>query len=56
MEIKRCTEKYIADSGLNYTIIRLCGFMQVRVEHDFIALTARELFSMDVVVVSWKEV
>lgn len=29
MEIKRCTEKYIADSGLNYTIIRLCGFMQV---------------------------
>ncbi|EFJ04864.1 hypothetical protein SELMODRAFT_187737 [Selaginella moellendorffii] len=28
MEIKRCTEKYIADSGLNYTIIRLCGFMQ----------------------------
>lgn len=56
MEIKRCTEKYIADSGLNYTIIRLCGFMQVRVEHDFIALTARELFSMDVVVLSWKEV
>lgn len=28
MEIKRCTEKYIADSGLNYTIVRLCGFMQ----------------------------
>lgn len=30
MEIKRCTEKYIADSGLNYTIVRLCGFMQVK--------------------------
>eukprot|EP00252_Welwitschia_mirabilis_P027709 TRINITY_DN957_c0_g1_i2.p1 TRINITY_DN957_c0_g1~~TRINITY_DN957_c0_g1_i2.p1 ORF type:complete len:371 (-),score=58.23 TRINITY_DN957_c0_g1_i2:175-1215(-) len=28
MEIKRCTEKYIQESGLNYTIIRLCGFMQ----------------------------
>lgn len=31
MEIKRCTEKYIADSGLNYTIVRLCGFMQVKI-------------------------
>ncbi|KAH7432003.1 hypothetical protein KP509_07G004000 [Ceratopteris richardii] len=28
MEIKRCTEKYLAESGLNYTILRLCGFMQ----------------------------
>ncbi|CAK9254237.1 unnamed protein product [Sphagnum jensenii] len=28
MEIKRCTEKYIVDSGMNFTIIRLCGFMQ----------------------------
>ncbi|MCO5564834.1 hypothetical protein L7F22_018502 [Adiantum nelumboides] len=28
MEIKRCTEKYIADCGLNFTIVRLCGFMQ----------------------------
>lgn len=28
MEIKRCTEKYLQESGLNYTIIRLCGFMQ----------------------------
>ncbi|KAL3676785.1 hypothetical protein R1sor_026733 [Riccia sorocarpa] len=28
MEIKRCTEKYLAESGLNYTTIRLCGFMQ----------------------------
>eukprot|EP00249_Psilotum_nudum_P013777 c24506_g1_i1 orf=341-1600(+) len=28
MEIKRCTEKYIIEGDLNYTIIRLCGFMQ----------------------------
>ncbi|KAF9609988.1 hypothetical protein IFM89_019552 [Coptis chinensis] len=28
MEIKYCTEKFIQDSGLNYIIIRLCGFMQ----------------------------
>ena len=28
MEIKRCYEKYLAASGLNYTTIRLCGFMQ----------------------------
>jgi uncharacterized protein YbjT (DUF2867 family) len=31
MEIKYCTEKFIQDSGLDYTIIRLCGFMQVNV-------------------------
>ncbi|KAM0925245.1 hypothetical protein ACQ4PT_004348 [Festuca glaucescens] len=29
MEIKYCTEKFIQDTGLDYTIIRLCGFMQV---------------------------
>jgi uncharacterized protein YbjT (DUF2867 family) len=28
MEIKRCTEKFMAESGLNYTILRPCGFMQ----------------------------
>lgn len=28
MEIKRCTEEYLAESGLNYTVLRLCGFMQ----------------------------
>ncbi|ACK64171.1 NmrA family protein [Rippkaea orientalis PCC 8801] len=28
MEIKRCTELFLAQSGLNYTIFRLCGFMQ----------------------------
>ena len=30
MQMMTCTEKYLADSGLNYTIFRLCGFMQVR--------------------------
>jgi uncharacterized protein YbjT (DUF2867 family) len=28
MEIKYCTEKYLAESDLKYTIFRLCGFMQ----------------------------
>lgn len=31
MEIKYCTEKFLQDSGINHTIIRLCGFMQVLV-------------------------
>ncbi len=28
MEIKRCTETFLAESGLNYTILRPSGFMQ----------------------------
>ncbi len=28
MEIKRCVEQYLMESGLNYTILRPCGFMQ----------------------------
>lgn len=28
MQIKTCTEKFIQESGLNYTILRPCGFMQ----------------------------
>ncbi|MHC5615175.1 MAG: SDR family oxidoreductase [Nostoc sp.] len=28
MEIKRCTELFLPESGLNYTILRLAGFMQ----------------------------
>ena len=28
MNIKHCTEKYLAESGLNYTTLRLAGFMQ----------------------------
>mmetsp|Transcript_13424 Transcript_13424/g.38115 ORF Transcript_13424/g.38115 Transcript_13424/m.38115 type:complete len:404 (-) Transcript_13424:72-1283(-) len=28
MNIKSCTEQYLAESGLNYTILRMCGFMQ----------------------------
>ena len=28
MEIKYCTEKFLAESGLKYTTLQLCGFMQ----------------------------
>eukprot|EP00798_Chlamydomonas_sp_ICE-L_P031030 gene31029-7122_t len=28
MNIKSCTEKFLAESGLNYTIMRVCGFHQ----------------------------
>ncbi|HEY9877990.1 MAG TPA: SDR family oxidoreductase [Leptolyngbyaceae cyanobacterium] len=28
MDIKRCTEKFLAESGLEYTILRPCGFLQ----------------------------
>ncbi|MBZ8179321.1 SDR family oxidoreductase [Oscillatoria salina] len=28
MEIKRCTEVFLAESGLNYTVLRPAGFMQ----------------------------
>jgi uncharacterized protein YbjT (DUF2867 family) len=28
MDIKRCTEEFLAESGLNYTILRPCGFFQ----------------------------
>lgn len=28
MDIKRCTEQFLIESGLNYTILRPCGFMQ----------------------------
>jgi hypothetical protein len=30
LQIKTCTEKFLASSNLNYTVFRLCGFMQVR--------------------------
>ena len=30
MNIKHCTEQFLASSGIDYTIFRLCGFMQVR--------------------------
>jgi hypothetical protein len=29
MNIKTCTEKYLKESGVDYTVFRLCGFMQV---------------------------
>ena len=28
MDIKHCTEEFIKESGVNYTILSLCGFMQ----------------------------
>ncbi|NEP15798.1 MAG: SDR family oxidoreductase [Leptolyngbya sp. SIO4C1] len=28
MDIKHCTEKFLAESGLNYTILQPCGFLQ----------------------------
>ncbi|HEY9753441.1 MAG TPA: SDR family oxidoreductase [Coleofasciculaceae cyanobacterium] len=28
MDIKCCTEKFLVESGLNYTVLRPCGFMQ----------------------------
>lgn len=28
MDIKACTEKFLAESGLNYTVLQLSGFMQ----------------------------
>lgn len=28
MNIKRCTEQFLEESGLDYTVFRLCGFMQ----------------------------
>ena len=28
MNIKHCTEQFLAESGLNYTILRPCGFLQ----------------------------
>ena len=30
MLIKSCTEEFLQKSGLNFTIFRMCGFMQVR--------------------------
>lgn len=29
MRIKSATEQFLQSSGLNYTTLRLCGFMQV---------------------------
>ena len=30
MTIKTATEEFLAASGLNFTVFRLCGFMQAR--------------------------
>jgi hypothetical protein len=29
MDMKLCTEKYLAQIGVPFTVFRLCGFMQV---------------------------
>ena len=36
MEIKRCTERFLSETSLNYTIIKLCGFMQVHREEEVV--------------------
>lgn len=28
MEVKRCTEQFLAESGLDYTVLKPCGFLQ----------------------------
>lgn len=45
MEIKRCTEAYLADSGLDYTVLRLCGFMQVGVWGNDVGATGSDAFA-----------
>lgn len=33
MNIKKCTEEYLESSGLDYTVFRLCGFMQAIIQN-----------------------
>ena len=42
MEIKSCTEKFLEESGLNYTIFRPCGFMQGLVGQYAIPILERQ--------------
>lgn len=42
MEIKRCTEAFLKESGLNYTILRPCGFMQGLIGQYAIPLLERQ--------------
>jgi uncharacterized protein YbjT (DUF2867 family) len=32
MDVKRCTEMYLQQVGLNYTVLRACGFMQALIQ------------------------
>ena len=42
MEIKRCTELFLAEVDLNYTILRLCGFMQGLISQYAIPILERQ--------------
>jgi len=42
MEIKRCTELFLSEVGLNYTILRPCGFMQGLISQYAIPILERQ--------------
>ncbi|MBV9384831.1 MAG: SDR family oxidoreductase [Chroococcidiopsidaceae cyanobacterium CP_BM_ER_R8_30] len=42
MEIKRCTELFLEEVGLNYTILRLCGFMQGLISQYAVPILERQ--------------
>ena len=42
MEIKQCTELFIAESGLKYTILKPCGFMQGLISQYAIPILDRQ--------------
>ncbi len=42
MEIKRCTELFLSEAGLNYTILRPCGFMQGLISQYAIPILERQ--------------
>ncbi|OLP17495.1 3-beta hydroxysteroid dehydrogenase [Leptolyngbya sp. 'hensonii'] len=42
MEVKRCTEVFLAESGLNYTILRPCGFLQGLISQYAIPILERQ--------------
>ncbi|XP_050105713.1 protein HIGH CHLOROPHYLL FLUORESCENCE PHENOTYPE 244, chloroplastic-like isoform X1 [Malus sylvestris] len=42
MDIKYFTEKFLQDSGINYIIIHLCGFMQGLSVFSFVLIASTE--------------
>lgn len=42
MDVKHCTEKFLAESGLNYTILRPCGFLQGLISQYAIPVLERQ--------------
>lgn len=42
MEIKRCTELFLSEAGLNYTILQPCGFMQGLISQYAIPILERQ--------------